>query len=213
MVERFNRSLLQLLRSYVEHEADWERCLPLTLFAYRTAIHTSTKVSPFFVMFGRQPQLNEYADTQAYDTPTYQQQLQAKLAELQGFVEANLVESAHAQKSYYDTQSKITRFAKGDLIWLSSPTAGKLSPRWEGGWKIAEVKSPVTMKIVNGQCYKVVHVNRLRRRVQLQPEEGNVNSKTMPWSPPEIEHSIISTDTPERRYPARDRHPPDHLRF
>ena len=70
MVERFNRSLLQLLRSYVEHEADWERYLPLTLFAYRTAIHTSTKVSPFFVMFGRQPQLNEYADTQAYDTPT-----------------------------------------------------------------------------------------------------------------------------------------------
>ena len=36
MVERFNRSLLQLLRSYVEHETDWERYLPLTLFAYRT---------------------------------------------------------------------------------------------------------------------------------------------------------------------------------
>ena len=101
-------------------------------------------------MFGRQPQLNEYADTQAYDTPTYQQQLQAKLAELQGFIEASLVELAHAQKSYYDTQSKITGFAKGDLIWLSSPTASKFSPRWEGGWKIAEVKSPVTMKIVNG---------------------------------------------------------------
>ena len=87
MVERFNRSLLQLLRSYVEHEADWERYLPLTLFAYRTAIHMSTKKSPFFVMFGR-PQLNEYADIQAYDTPTYQQQLQAKLAKLQGFVKA-----------------------------------------------------------------------------------------------------------------------------
>ena len=69
------------------------------------------------------------------------------------------------------------------------------------------------MKIVNGQHYKVVHVNRLRHRVQLQPEEGNVSSKTMPWSPPEIEHSIISTDTPERRYPVRDRHPPDRLRF
>ena len=56
-------------------------------------------------------------------------------------------------------------------------------------------------------------MNRLRHRVQLQPEEGNVSSKTMPWSPSEIEHSIISTDTPERRYPARDRHPPDRLRF
>ena len=47
-------------------------------------------------MFGRQPRLDEYTDTQAYDITTYQQQLQAKLAELQGFVETNLVELARA---------------------------------------------------------------------------------------------------------------------
>jgi len=46
MVERFNRSLLQLLRAYVEKEHEWERYLPLVLFAYRTATHTSTGVSP-----------------------------------------------------------------------------------------------------------------------------------------------------------------------
>ena len=56
-------------------------------------------------------------------------------------------------------------------------------------------------------------MNRLRHRVQLEQGEGNVSSKTTPWSPPEIEHSIISMDTPERRYPARDRHPSDYLRF
>ena len=37
MVERFNRSLLQLLRCYVDTEDDWERYLPLVLYAYRTA--------------------------------------------------------------------------------------------------------------------------------------------------------------------------------
>ena len=55
MVERLNRSLLQLLRTYVTHEDDWERHLPLVLYAYRTAPHTSTGVSPFELMFGRQP--------------------------------------------------------------------------------------------------------------------------------------------------------------
>ena len=55
MMERFNRSLLQLLRSYVEQEAEWERYLPLVLFAYRTATHASTGTSPFMLMFGRQP--------------------------------------------------------------------------------------------------------------------------------------------------------------
>ena len=41
MVERFNRTLLQLLHSYTEQQEEWERYLPFVLFAYRTAVHTS----------------------------------------------------------------------------------------------------------------------------------------------------------------------------
>ena len=42
MVECFNRSLLQLLRTYVDKQEEWEKCLPLVLYAYRTATHAST---------------------------------------------------------------------------------------------------------------------------------------------------------------------------
>ena len=63
---------------------------------------TSTVASPFLLMFGRQPKINNFTVIQAYHIPAYQQQLQAKLAELQGFVETNLVEASHAQKSCYD---------------------------------------------------------------------------------------------------------------
>ena len=97
LVERFNRSLLQLLRTYVDKEADWERYLPLVLYAYRTADHSSTGVSPFELMFGRQPAptLAELSDLSAFDPTSYQAQLQAKLAELRDLVELNLVEAAH----------------------------------------------------------------------------------------------------------------------
>ena len=44
MVERFNRSLLQLLRCYTQQENDWEQYLPLVLYAYCTA-HTQQLVS------------------------------------------------------------------------------------------------------------------------------------------------------------------------
>ena len=71
MVKRFNRSLLQLLRSYVEKEADWERHLPLVLFAYRTATHSSTGTSPFLLMLGRQPKIRDFDDAQAYDISSY----------------------------------------------------------------------------------------------------------------------------------------------
>ena len=55
MVERFNRSLLQLLRAYVERQTEWEQYLPFVLFAYCTTVHTSTGVSPFELMYGWPP--------------------------------------------------------------------------------------------------------------------------------------------------------------
>ena len=84
---------------------------------------------------------------------TYQQQLQAKLAELQGFVENNLVKAAQAQNSHI----KETQFG-----FSFQQHAGKLSPLWEGSWFIQEVKIDVTMKIMNGQ---VTHVNRLQHKI------------------------------------------------
>ena len=56
MVECFNRSLLQLLRCYIDTEDDWDCYLPLVLYAYRTAQHSSTGVSPFQITFRRSPQ-------------------------------------------------------------------------------------------------------------------------------------------------------------
>ena len=47
MIERMNQSLLQLLRSYVDKQDDWEQYLPLVLHAYRTSVYTSTGVFPF----------------------------------------------------------------------------------------------------------------------------------------------------------------------
>ena len=84
MVERSNRSLLQLLRSYVENEADWERHLPLVLYAYRTSVHSSTGVEPYVLMFGRQPHAVNVGlePSLAYDPSSYTLTLEAKMAEL-----------------------------------------------------------------------------------------------------------------------------------
>ena len=79
-MERFNRSLLQMLRAYVQQQHDWEQYLPLVLFAYRTAVHASTGVSPFELMFGRQGHKPPLPSTTAHDVLSYQCQLRAKLA-------------------------------------------------------------------------------------------------------------------------------------
>ena len=49
MVERFNRTLLQLLRTYVTTQDDWEINFPYVLYAYRTTQHASTGFSSFLI--------------------------------------------------------------------------------------------------------------------------------------------------------------------
>ena len=78
----------------------------------------------------------------------------------------NLVKAADQQKTHYDEQSTEPLFAVHDKVWLSVPTAGKLQPRWEGGWKVMSVKSPVTIQFNKGRKSKVVHSNRLRHSFQ-----------------------------------------------
>ena len=209
LVERFNRSLLQLLHLFVQSEPDWERYSPLVLYTYHTARHTSTGVSPFQLMFGCHPKLPETTGG-AFDTHSYQAHLGAKLAELQDLVTFNTATAAHRQQHGYNRFTKLQHFAPGDLVWLSIPNASKLAPHWEGQWKVVEVKNDVNVKISNGNQSKVVHVNRMRHRVQPTSSKAACldNEGTI-----DVEHFITHEETPPlletRRYPERIRHPPD----
>ena len=168
MVERFNRSLLQLLRCYVDTEDDWERFLPLVLYAYHTAQHSSTGVTPFQRMFGRSPQSSPFCQSKAFDSNTYSAQLQAKLASLQDLVHTNISASAQQQKFQHDKPYCACSFVAGAPVWLSIPTRGKLQPKWQGNWEVLEIKSQTNVKITNGQTTKVVYMNRLKHRKQPQ---------------------------------------------
>ena len=214
MVEHFNRSLLQLLRCYVDTEDDWERYLPLVLYAYRTAQHSSTGVSPFQLMFRRPPRSAPMQQPTAFDPTTYSAQLQTKLASLQDLVHTNITANAQQQKLCYDKHSHVRSFAPGDLVWLSVPTHGKLQPKWQGKWKVTEVKNPINVKITDGQTTKVVHVNRLQHRKQPQHDTvppSDTYTYTN-WVPPQIDH-VFPVFPPKRRYPQRTGRPPNWLRL
>ena len=58
LVERFNRTLIDMLAKTVEKSGrDWDARLPYVLFAYRSSMQESTKESPFFLLYGRDPRL------------------------------------------------------------------------------------------------------------------------------------------------------------
>lgn len=55
LVERFNRTLIQMLSAFVnEKKNDWDDHLPYLMMAYRATVHESTKCSPNLIMLGRE---------------------------------------------------------------------------------------------------------------------------------------------------------------
>ena len=58
LVERFNRTLTDMLAKTVERNGkNWDTLLPYVLFAYRTSPQQSTGESPFYLLFGHDPEL------------------------------------------------------------------------------------------------------------------------------------------------------------
>ena len=54
--EVVNRTLSQLLRSMIKKNLkEWEDCLPHVKFAYNRAVHSTTEMCPFEVVYGFKP--------------------------------------------------------------------------------------------------------------------------------------------------------------
>ncbi|MBW0547386.1 hypothetical protein O181_087101 [Austropuccinia psidii MF-1] len=85
--ERLNQILERSLWMYVSyHQDDWHTLLPLHEFAYNNADHSSTKQSPFFTIYGRNPSFDSIHISQ--DTPAGK--LSTKLQSVQQDVKEEL---------------------------------------------------------------------------------------------------------------------------
>ena len=102
---------------------------------------------------------------------------------------SNSASAAHRQQQGYSRLTKLQQFTPEDLVWLSVPTAGKLTPQWDSWWKVDEVKNSVNVKISHDSQSKVVHVNRLRHCIQPSSDEATTTDSDQHI---DIEHSIVT---------------------
>ncbi|MBW0545257.1 hypothetical protein O181_084972 [Austropuccinia psidii MF-1] len=138
--ERVNQILEQYLWMYVSyHQDDWHTWLPLAEFAYNNAEHSSTKQSPFFTIYGRNPSFDSIHISQDSTAG----KLSTKLQSVQQVVKEELESEIKCFKKYADRNRAIPPdFQPGDKVWLASknmkttrPTK-KLSERWLGPFEV-----------------------------------------------------------------------------
>ncbi|MBW0487443.1 hypothetical protein O181_027158, partial [Austropuccinia psidii MF-1] len=105
----------QILEHY--HQDDWNTWLPLAEFAYDNSDHSSTKQSPFFTVYGRDPQFDSVYITE--DTPAGM--LSTKIQSVQKDVKIEFEVTINQFKRYADkSRASPPVFNPGDMVWLSS---------------------------------------------------------------------------------------------
>lgn len=51
-IEAVNKNIKKIVKKMVETYKDWHERLPFALHGYRTSVRTSTRVTPFFLVYG-----------------------------------------------------------------------------------------------------------------------------------------------------------------
>ena len=105
----------------------------MVMYAYRTAKHSSTNLSPFELMFDKSPCNVPFQPLNKFDSTSYASYLKAKLYTLQDFAHASLTKSTKQQKQQYDRSTAPRYFTAGDPVLQLKPTAERLQPHWDGG--------------------------------------------------------------------------------
>ena len=177
LVERFNRSLEDMLSKVISRDQkDWDECLPLTMLAYRSSVHESTKHTPNLMMHGREAQLPidllygpSPDEAERVEPHGYVDRVQQSLWKIHQKARDKMAVASTRQKTQYDLHIFKNKYTVGTPVWLNvkirkKGLSPKLQDRWEGPYLIIGVLSGLlyTVQKGAGAKNKVVHHDRLK---------------------------------------------------
>ena len=133
-VERMNRTLKGILMAYVNKDHnDWDDHLPLALFAYRSSVHSSSGVSRFKAIYGREATtplvlMHPQIGVKEQGISNYCDELEKTLKDVHCYMKTNLSVAQGKQKKGYDERNDVdycTELKKGDRVWLNNKAVPK----------------------------------------------------------------------------------------
>ena len=173
--ERYNRSLLAMLRHYVgEHQDDWDRYAMALTHAYNMTVHRSTGTTPFELVLSRPPPpfaVQQSPSAQKVKKSSkleevYLRRLEAAIAKAR----TRLTDAQARYKSDFDKRikHKFPQVGVGDWVWLdpverTGPT-NKLTPAADDRYRVLSAARGTVLIKRDGVLERVN-----RGRVELAP--------------------------------------------
>ena len=172
-VERYNRTILQLIRCFLRgNQQTWDEHLQQLAGAIRSTINRNIGFTPNLMMLGREVMLPIDLMIggleQKYDSAAeYVVKLKTILKQVHTLARDTLESSQMRQKRDYDLKLKTQSYEAGDLVYKldSAKKVGqspKLQKVWKGPYLVVEVVSPVLFRIADRKKTYVLHHDRLK---------------------------------------------------
>ncbi|KAK1607543.1 hypothetical protein QYE76_031216 [Lolium multiflorum] len=144
--EVVNRTLSQLLRSMIKKNLkEWEECLPHVEFAYNRAVHSTTELCPFEVVYDFKPispldllplPIHERVNMEASKRADFVKKIHVKTKEL-------IEKKGKSNAARKNKKRKEMLFKPGDMVWVHfrkdrfpKLRKSKLKPRGAGPYKV-----------------------------------------------------------------------------
>ena len=189
LVERFNGVLKKMLkRMCSEQPKMWPRYIDPLLFAYREVPQSSTKFSPFELVYGhtvRGPlnllrDLWENEDNAIEDSTktTYEHvvDMRERLQDTCKLAQEELQKAGDSYQFYYDKNASKREVSEGDKVLLLLPTShNKLLMQWQGPFDVIRKVNRYNFVLnVNGNERRY-HINMLKQYHERTDRDFNVN--------------------------------------
>ena len=178
-VERYNKTLVDMLQKELIGEEQWIDLVPLVTFQYNTSQHRATRKTPYEAMFGAQPFEIDHGMFMTYHTEEIAgaKPLADRLKEMHSELFSMSKKAKENSAKHYNKAVALKSYEVGEEVYVFNIMGltcqgRKLRPPWFGPYKIIEKLSDlgyIIKGVVNGAIART-HVNRLRRSSTMQAE-------------------------------------------
>ena len=139
--ERFNRTLIGMLGTIqVDSKKEWQEWVSAMTHAYNCTVSKTMGYSPYFLMYGREPQLpidKEFSlptNREAVNVDSYVERLLNKIDYAFRKAKENNARDAANRKRYYDKNIRCHALAEGDIVLVRRKVFSsdyKITNKWE----------------------------------------------------------------------------------
>lgn len=147
-LERTHSTLKDYLKHFIRQNTHtWDIYICHAVFYFNTTIHSSTKHTPYELLFGFKPYIPSSITkerTLRYNYDDYLSNLQQKLYETHQIARKQLIQSKEASQKRYNSRTHVKTFYPNQLVLLKNKVikpgiSKKLQPQFLGPYRVVSV--------------------------------------------------------------------------